>query len=224
MTTSRASIGPFVGQHDEAASRSLGLALDLLGIALGAELRAGAVRGLQQAAVIERGMELAGALDHHAAIVIVGGDLLALPVARHHVGAETGARIVGADLGGLLGVVARREGAAEAAAHAPVALDALALDHRLHLGERVGGIGQHARHDLLPFLGVAPDALARETLAESRAAADAAAVARRGADAELAAATSNLAQAAADFERYAKLKTNGWASVADFDRKKAASD
>src|SRR5215813_8176917 len=44
------------------------------------------------------------------------------------------------------------------------------------------------------------------------------------AEAELAAATSNLVQAAADFERYAKLKTNGWASVADFDRKKAASD
>ncbi len=44
------------------------------------------------------------------------------------------------------------------------------------------------------------------------------------AEAELAAATSNLAQAAADFERYAKLKTHGWASVADFDRKKAASD
>jgi len=46
----------------------------------------------------------------------------------------------------------------------------------------------------------------------------------QSADAELAAATSNLAQAAADFERYAKLKINGWASVADFDRKKAASD
>ena len=46
----------------------------------------------------------------------------------------------------------------------------------------------------------------------------------QSADAELAAATSNLAQAAADFERYTKLKTNGWASVADFDRKKAASD
>ena len=46
----------------------------------------------------------------------------------------------------------------------------------------------------------------------------------QSADAELAAATSNLAQAAADFERYAKLKNNGWASVADFDRKKAASD
>ena len=46
----------------------------------------------------------------------------------------------------------------------------------------------------------------------------------QSADAELAAATSNLTQAAADFERYAKLRTNGWASVADFDRKKAASD
>src|SRR5262249_27848486 len=42
--------------------------------------------------------------------------------------------------------------------------------------------------------------------------------------AEPAAASANLAQAVADFERYAKLKTNGWASVAAFDRKKAASD
>src|SRR5499427_10197428 len=46
----------------------------------------------------------------------------------------------------------------------------------------------------------------------------------QSAEAELAAATSNLAQASADYERYAKLKTNGWASTADFDRKKAASD
>jgi RND family efflux transporter MFP subunit len=46
----------------------------------------------------------------------------------------------------------------------------------------------------------------------------------QSAEAELAAATSNLAQAAADFERYSKLKTNGWASIADFDRKKAAND
>jgi RND family efflux transporter MFP subunit len=46
----------------------------------------------------------------------------------------------------------------------------------------------------------------------------------QSAEAELAAATSSLAQAAADFERYSKLKANGWASVADFDRKKAASD
>jgi RND family efflux transporter MFP subunit len=46
----------------------------------------------------------------------------------------------------------------------------------------------------------------------------------QSAEAELAAATSNLAQAAADFERFSKLKANGWASVADFERKKAASD
>jgi RND family efflux transporter MFP subunit len=44
------------------------------------------------------------------------------------------------------------------------------------------------------------------------------------ADAELTAATSNLAQAAADFERYTTLKARGFASTADFDRKKAAKD
>jgi multidrug efflux pump subunit AcrA (membrane-fusion protein) len=42
------------------------------------------------------------------------------------------------------------------------------------------------------------------------------------AEAELAAATSNLAQAAAEAERYATLKSRGFAAVADFDRKKAA--
>jgi RND family efflux transporter MFP subunit len=44
------------------------------------------------------------------------------------------------------------------------------------------------------------------------------------AEAELAAATSSLAQAAADYERYATLRGRGFASVADFDRKKAAND
>jgi RND family efflux transporter MFP subunit len=44
------------------------------------------------------------------------------------------------------------------------------------------------------------------------------------AEAELAAATSNLAQAAAEAERYATLKTRGFAAIADFDRKNAARD
>jgi RND family efflux transporter MFP subunit len=44
------------------------------------------------------------------------------------------------------------------------------------------------------------------------------------AEAELSAATSSLAQAAADEERYATLKSRGFAAVADFDRKKAARD
>jgi len=44
------------------------------------------------------------------------------------------------------------------------------------------------------------------------------------AEAELAAATSNLAQAAADEQRYATLKSRGFAAVADFDRKKTARD
>ena len=44
------------------------------------------------------------------------------------------------------------------------------------------------------------------------------------AEAEFAASTSNLHQAASDFDRYTTLKTRGWASIADFDRKKAAKD
>jgi RND family efflux transporter MFP subunit len=42
------------------------------------------------------------------------------------------------------------------------------------------------------------------------------------AEAEFAAATTSLAQASADFERYTTLKARGFASVAEFDRKSAA--
>jgi RND family efflux transporter MFP subunit len=44
------------------------------------------------------------------------------------------------------------------------------------------------------------------------------------AQAELAAATSNLAQTTADEVRYASLKVRGFAAVADYERKKAAKD
>jgi RND family efflux transporter MFP subunit len=44
------------------------------------------------------------------------------------------------------------------------------------------------------------------------------------AEAELAAATSNRSQAAADLKRYAALKERGYAAIADFDRKQAAND
>ena len=44
------------------------------------------------------------------------------------------------------------------------------------------------------------------------------------AEAEFAAATSNLAQASADAERYATLRARGYAAVADYDRKKWTKD
>jgi RND family efflux transporter MFP subunit len=44
------------------------------------------------------------------------------------------------------------------------------------------------------------------------------------ADAELAAASSALTQAAADLDRYTTLKARGYAPVAEYDRKKAAND
>jgi multidrug efflux pump subunit AcrA (membrane-fusion protein) len=42
------------------------------------------------------------------------------------------------------------------------------------------------------------------------------------AQAELAAASTNLSQTSADFDRYETLKARGYASIADFDRKTAA--
>src|SRR3954453_8996520 len=44
------------------------------------------------------------------------------------------------------------------------------------------------------------------------------------AEAELAAATSNLAQGTGDAQRYANLKARGYAAIADFDRKNLAKD
>jgi RND family efflux transporter MFP subunit len=44
------------------------------------------------------------------------------------------------------------------------------------------------------------------------------------AQAEFAAATSNLAQATAEAERYATLKSRGYAAIAEFDRKQVAKD
>jgi RND family efflux transporter MFP subunit len=46
----------------------------------------------------------------------------------------------------------------------------------------------------------------------------------QSADAELAAATSNLTQTLADFDRYNALKVRGYASTADFERKTSAKD
>jgi RND family efflux transporter MFP subunit len=46
----------------------------------------------------------------------------------------------------------------------------------------------------------------------------------QSAEAEFAAATSNLDQAASDLKRYTTLKERGFASNADYDRKKAAND
>jgi RND family efflux transporter MFP subunit len=44
------------------------------------------------------------------------------------------------------------------------------------------------------------------------------------AEAELAAATSSLSQAATDLQRYATLKARGYAAAADYDRRQAAND
>src|SRR5919197_1591336 len=69
-----------------------------------------------------------------------------------------------------------------------------------------------------------PVKVPRVTFEEGNTAREFAGVVRARYEAELAAATSSLAQTSADYQRSAILQARGYASVADFDRKKAAKD
>ena len=88
-------------------------------------------------------MKLAGAFDHHAAVVVVGVDLLALALGRDHARARFSSLVIGRHLLRHLGIVPGCEGADKATAKMPVTLDALALDHGLDLLERFARIVQH---------------------------------------------------------------------------------
>jgi RND family efflux transporter MFP subunit len=121
--------------------------------------------------------------------------------------------------------------AAPAAAERPVQVQKVSFDNEQASREFVGVV--RARHETDLGFRVAGKIVARIVNVGDRVSAGDV-VARldaqdlilqvQSAEAELAAATSNLAQTAADFERYTTLKTRGYASVADFDRKKAAKD
>ena len=155
---------------------------------------------LQQALVVERGMEMARAARIHAAEVIVGGDHLALAFARHHRGAGIGVFVVGLDLGRHIVVVARRPGADEAAVAMQAAVDLLARDDVFQHAERVGAGSHQLGLQALELLG--DRALAAQPFAEVGAARNHAAVARRGADPEIAALQHDGVDAvAAQFER-----------------------
>ena len=148
---------------------------------LGADRDLAPARGVEQALVVERGMQLGRALHHHAAVVVVGRHLLALALLGHHVGAGARVGVEAGDAALLELVVLRRPGADEAALLLPVAVDPLALDQRLDQAEGVVAGRQDDLHDL----GIAGEHLAGEALADVDPAADAAAAARAGAGAEL---------------------------------------
>jgi hypothetical protein len=82
-TISLHSIGPLGRQHAPARGGLLGA----LGLDVGAQDGARLVRRLEQALVVERRMEMAGARRMHAAVVVVRLDELVLALARHHRGA-----------------------------------------------------------------------------------------------------------------------------------------
>src|SRR5262249_14179569 len=120
----------------------------------------------------------------HAALVEVARDLLALPLLRQHVGPGVGAAIEQLELGRQLGVVLAGIGAGEATALLPVALDVLAPDDVL---DQAQGIRPGAQHDLAQAFrpGLVDPALAAQALAQVHAAGHRAAVAGRGAEAEI---------------------------------------
>ena len=177
MTTSPASIVAARGR-DAPAVAGWG---DGLHRRLGADRDLAAARRVEQALVVERGMQLGRALHHHAAVVVVGRHLLALALLGHHVGARVGIGVEAGDAALLELVVLRRPGPDEAALLLPEAVDPLALDQRLDQAEGIVARRQDDLHDL----GIAGEHLAGEALADVHPAADAAAAARAGAGAEL---------------------------------------
>ncbi|HYC64752.1 MAG TPA: hypothetical protein VEC14_08490, partial [Reyranellaceae bacterium] len=160
-----------LGRQDAPA---IGYLLAALGLDIGAQHGARLVRRLEQALVVERGMQMAGAARIHAAVVIVRLDVVLLLAPRHHRGAGIGVFVVGLDLGGEVVVVALRPGADEAAVPVQTALDLLAGDDVLEHGEGVGA-GAH-QLGLVALELVGDRALATQSLAEVGAARDHAAV------------------------------------------------
>jgi hypothetical protein len=125
-------------------------------------------------------VQFARALDDHAAVVIIAGDLVALGRARHHVGAGSGGGVQEFEPLFLLVEMRPGPGADKAARLFPVAIDFILGDQPVDEGERVGGVGQEPGRPLRRDLGAA----AGKALADIDPAADRAAVPGAGAKAQ----------------------------------------
>ena len=100
---------------------------------------------IQQSLEEQGRMQVAGAAHHHAAPVIVGSDLLALPLRRHDIGLGPRGLVQHVDLFRHAVVVALAPGAEEVAGAGPAAVDLLARDQVLDVAEGIGGIVQEGR-------------------------------------------------------------------------------
>jgi hypothetical protein len=125
-------------------------------------------------------MQARRTLDHHAAVIIVAGDLLALLPARHHVRAGLRGVVEPGEALLLRGEVLRGPGTDKAAALLPEAVDRLLGDQPLDQREGIGRIRQQ------PLGAVRRDrgGAAGKALADIDPAADRAAIPGAGADAE----------------------------------------
>ena len=159
------------------------------------------VRGLEQALVVARRMEIAAALHIHAAVVIVGRHHLAHALARDHLGADIGVLVEHLDLARLVVVVR----GVQAPVKRPLVIRPQSIFSRAMISIRVcSESAPLPRNSALLALELRLDlrVLAAQSLGDVGAARDHAAVARRGADAEHAALQHDGVDAiAAQFER-----------------------
>ena len=126
-------------------------------------------------------MQFAGPLDDHAAEIIIAGDFFALPPARHHVRAGLRRRIEHGEPARLHVEMLLCPRADEAARLFPEAIDVFLVDQPIDQGKGVGCVRQEPLGSLRLDIGGA----AGEALADVDAAADGAAIAGAGAEAEL---------------------------------------
>src|SRR5262249_14629001 len=136
---------------------------------------------IKETLVVERGMQLGGALHNHAAIVIVGGNFLTLPLPGHHVCLGGSSRVEARDTLLLKLIVPRRPRSHEATPLFQITVDALARDQRLDQAEGIASRCQHGLDDRR----IASEHLAGEALADVDAAAAPASAACAGSRPEL---------------------------------------
>ncbi len=130
-----------VGRHDHLLRAALALAgreregapraVHMHHFRVRAERHPGAVAGLQQALVEQRGMQLSCTLDHHTAVIEIAADLVALRFPGDHPGAHLDYPVQHIRLLRHVAEMRRRIGSDKAAPALEMAFDALALDDGL---------------------------------------------------------------------------------------------
>src|SRR5262249_45042904 len=153
---------------------------DTLNCRIGADCNAAAAASIEQTLIVECRVNTARAFDDQAAVVVVAGDLVALTLARHHVGVRLSVVVEATEPALLIGEMLWRPGADKPPALLPEAVDPFLFNQPFDQPKRVTGVRQHAGSPLRIALGGA----AAKALTDINATTDCAAITGAGAFAE----------------------------------------